>query len=267
MRKLSKWRQEIERKLITQAQLARRVRDLARQIERDFAGRDLVVVSLLNGTVMFLADLLRHLPLPMRLDFIGVSSYREGAQSRELIFTKELRLDVRGRDVLLVDDILDTGTTLKRVLAKLRELKPAASKSACCWKRKPGAWKGSAQTTSVSAFRTCLWSATGLILPSAIGTCHLSACCVRRFTESADMKIAVHFYSYYKDLTGSAETTETLPPGSTIADLLKQLMARFPELGAMQNSTLVAVGVDYQGRGYLLKEGDEVSLFPPVQGG
>jgi MoaD family protein len=81
------------------------------------------------------------------------------------------------------------------------------------------------------------------------------------------MKIAVHFYSYYKDLTGSAETTETLPPGSTIADLLKQLMARFPELGALQNSTLVAVGVDYQGRGYLLKEGDEVSLFPPVQGG
>ena len=53
-----------------------------------------------------------------------MSSYREGAQSRELIFTKELRLDVRGRDVLLVDDILDTGTTLKRVLAKLRELKP-----------------------------------------------------------------------------------------------------------------------------------------------
>ena len=82
MRKLSKWRQEIERKLITQAQLARRVRDLARQIERDFAGRDLVVVSLLNGTVMFLADLLRHLPLPMRLDFIGVSSYREGRHPR-----------------------------------------------------------------------------------------------------------------------------------------------------------------------------------------
>jgi len=81
------------------------------------------------------------------------------------------------------------------------------------------------------------------------------------------MKIAVHFYSYFKDLTGSAETIETLPPGGTIADLLNQLTARFPELGAMRNSTLVAVGVDYQGRGYVLKEGDEVSLFPPVQGG
>jgi hypoxanthine phosphoribosyltransferase len=68
--------------------------------------------------------LIRHLSLPMRLDFIGVSSYRDGTESRELIFTKELRLDVRGRDVLLVDDILDTGKTLRQVMAKLRELKP-----------------------------------------------------------------------------------------------------------------------------------------------
>ncbi|MBI3875271.1 MAG: hypoxanthine phosphoribosyltransferase [Verrucomicrobia bacterium] len=115
--------------LITQTQIAKRVRELAREIERDFAGRDLVVVSLLNGTVMFLADLIRHLNMPLRLDFMGVSSYREGTTSRELVFTKELRLDVRGRDVLLVDDILDTGKTLSCVLAKLRELKPREIKS------------------------------------------------------------------------------------------------------------------------------------------
>src|SRR5438093_210900 len=94
-----------------------------------FIRRDLVVVSLLNGTVMFLADLIRHLSLPLRLDFIGVSSYREGAESRELIFTKELRLEVRGRDVLLVDDILDTGRTLRRVLGRLRQLKPRRIKT------------------------------------------------------------------------------------------------------------------------------------------
>jgi hypoxanthine phosphoribosyltransferase len=110
--------------IITRQQLARRVRELARQVERDFAGRDLVVVSLLSGTVMFLADLLRHLSLPLRLDFMGVSSYRDGTQSRELVFTKELRLDVRGRDVLLVDDILDTGRTLHLVVRKLRQLRP-----------------------------------------------------------------------------------------------------------------------------------------------
>jgi hypoxanthine phosphoribosyltransferase len=60
----------------------------------------------------------------MRLDFMGVSSYSAGTESGELVFTKELRLDVRGRDVLLVDDILDTGNTLTRVLAKMELLKP-----------------------------------------------------------------------------------------------------------------------------------------------
>jgi hypoxanthine phosphoribosyltransferase len=78
---------------------------------------------------MFLADLIRHLSLPMRLDFIGVSSYGAGTESGNLVFTKELRLDVRGRDVLLVDDILDTGKTMKRVLGKLRQLKPRRIKT------------------------------------------------------------------------------------------------------------------------------------------
>lgn len=110
--------------LISREQLARRVRALARQVEKDFAGRDLVIVALLNGTVVFLADLLRSLSLPLRLDFIGVSSYGAGTESAELVFTKELRLDVSGRDVLVVDDILDTGRTLMQVMAKLRKLRP-----------------------------------------------------------------------------------------------------------------------------------------------
>lgn len=123
------WRGEVERILITDAQLARRVRRLSAEIERDFRGRELVVVSLLSGTVMFLADLIRNLSLPLRLDFMGVSSYGSGTTSGELVFTKELRLDVRGRDVLLVDDILDTGRTMKRVLTKLRALKPRRIKT------------------------------------------------------------------------------------------------------------------------------------------
>ena len=110
--------------LIPEARLARRVRQLARAIEKDFAGRDLVVVALLNGTVICLADLIRQLRLPLRLDFIGVSSYGAGTSSGELVFTKELRIDVRGHDVLLVDDILDTGRTLRAVCARLRRLRP-----------------------------------------------------------------------------------------------------------------------------------------------
>jgi hypoxanthine phosphoribosyltransferase len=120
----ARWRKEVARVLITQRQIAARVRQLARQIERDFKGRELVVVSLLTGPVLFLADLIRHLSLPLRLDFIGVSSYRDGTAPGGLVFTKELRLEVRGRDVLLVDDILDSGRTLACVLARLKPLQP-----------------------------------------------------------------------------------------------------------------------------------------------
>ncbi|HTI99321.1 MAG TPA: hypoxanthine phosphoribosyltransferase [Dongiaceae bacterium] len=124
-----RWRPDVERVLITEAQIARRVKMLARKIERDFQGRELVIVALLNGTTVFLADLIRQLALPLRLDFIGVSSYGAGTESGALVFTKELRLEVRGRDVLLVDDILDTGKTLRLVREKLRPLKPRRIKT------------------------------------------------------------------------------------------------------------------------------------------
>jgi len=125
----ARWHDEVERILITDRQIARRVRAMSCDIERDFARREMVVVSLLNGTVTFLGDLIRNLSLPLRLDFIGVSSYGAGTESGDLVYTKELRLDVRGRDVLLVDDILDTGKTLYRVLAKMRALKPRRIKT------------------------------------------------------------------------------------------------------------------------------------------
>jgi len=81
------------------------------------------------------------------------------------------------------------------------------------------------------------------------------------------MHITVCFYSYFKDLTGCGQATEEMPAGSTLEDLVRTLRVRFPKLEAMQKSMLVAVGVDYEDRKYPLKDGDEVSLFPPVQGG
>lgn len=81
------------------------------------------------------------------------------------------------------------------------------------------------------------------------------------------VQVSVSFYSYFKELTGCAQAREVLPPGSTLGDLLEQLGQRFPKLAGMQKSTLMAVGVDYQDRSYELKDGDQVSLFPPVQGG
>lgn len=81
------------------------------------------------------------------------------------------------------------------------------------------------------------------------------------------MNVHVSFYSYFKDLAGTARLTEIVPDGITIGDLYQRLIARFPKLAGTQKSTLIAVGVDYQDRDHVLKEGDEVSLFPSVQGG
>lgn len=81
------------------------------------------------------------------------------------------------------------------------------------------------------------------------------------------MTVRVCFYSYFKELAGCATTTETLPEGATLGELFGRLSLRFPRLAAMQKSVLMAVGVDYQQRHYVLQEGDQVSFFPPVQGG
>ena len=81
------------------------------------------------------------------------------------------------------------------------------------------------------------------------------------------MRVNVRFYSYFKELTGCERTMEKLPDGSTLEELYRRMSARFPKLAAMRKSTLIAVGVDYQNGNYILKDGDEVSLFPPVQGG
>ncbi|MBI3875272.1 MAG: MoaD/ThiS family protein [Verrucomicrobia bacterium] len=81
------------------------------------------------------------------------------------------------------------------------------------------------------------------------------------------MRVSVHFYSYFTDLTGCAQAGEELPAGATLGDLMRRMHTRFPKLAVMDRSTLIAVGVEYQGRDFVLKDGDEVSLFPPVQGG
>ena len=81
------------------------------------------------------------------------------------------------------------------------------------------------------------------------------------------MIVRIQFFSWFKDLTGCGDTTETVPAGCTVGELHERILARFPKLAPARNSTLIAVGVEYQPRDHVLQEGDELSLFPPVQGG
>ena len=110
-------RYEID-ELISAKVIAARVEALAREISTHFSGTDkLVVVGLLRGSFVFIADLVRELDLPVEVDFLEVSSYGNSTESsREVRVLKDLRGEIEGRDVLLVEDIIDTGYTLKHVL-------------------------------------------------------------------------------------------------------------------------------------------------------
>lgn len=81
------------------------------------------------------------------------------------------------------------------------------------------------------------------------------------------MTVRIQFFSWFKDLAGCDQTTEAVEDGCTLGELHQQVMSRFPRLQGTAKSTLFAVGVEYQRGDYILKPGDEVSLFPPVQGG
>lgn len=132
---------EIEQVLISAPRIRRRVTEMAQVIAEDYHGKRLVIVALLNGTILFLADLVRHFEFPLSLDLIGVSSYRGGTASGELEFTKRLKLDLRGQHVLIVDDILDTGKTLRAVSEELSKQSPASLKT-CVLLDKPDGRKG-----------------------------------------------------------------------------------------------------------------------------
>lgn len=115
--------------LYSREEIARRVRELAAAISADYAGKDLVLVGILRGAFVFLADLIRHLTIPVVVDFIGAASYGSRAEtSGEVTITKDLQLPITGRDVLLVEDIEDTGITLQAIWNVLEDQGPRSIK-------------------------------------------------------------------------------------------------------------------------------------------
>lgn len=113
--------------LISAKAIAARVEALAREITTFYSGTDkLVVVGLLRGSFIFIADLVREIDLPVEVDFLEASSYGDGTQSsREVRILKDLRREIAGRDVLVVEDIVDTGFTLSHVVRLLKSREPA----------------------------------------------------------------------------------------------------------------------------------------------
>jgi hypoxanthine phosphoribosyltransferase len=109
--------------------IQKRVKELADQISGDYTGRELIVIGILKGAFIFMADLVRAMSIPCRIDFVRVVSYGAGSESSgKAVMTKDIETSINGRDILIVEDIIDTGLTLKYLVEWLKERNPHSLK-------------------------------------------------------------------------------------------------------------------------------------------
>ena len=128
---------DIEQILINEEDLGKRVQELGKQIAADYADKELLMVCILRGAAVFYADLARAIDLPLHMNFMAVSSYANAAESSGAVrIYYDLNEDIKGRDVLIVEDIIDTGLTLKYLCENLAARRPASLKT-CCLLDKP----------------------------------------------------------------------------------------------------------------------------------
>jgi hypoxanthine phosphoribosyltransferase len=119
--------EDIEDVLISEEEIQRKTAELGAQISRDYAGKDLLLVGVLKGAFVFMSDLARHISLPMEFDFMAVSSYGAATQTSGVVrILKDLDHEIAGRNVLIVEDIVDSGLTLSYLMKNLRTRKPAS---------------------------------------------------------------------------------------------------------------------------------------------
>ena len=131
--------QDLEKVLFTSDQIQARIDEIARQIDEDYAGREVLLVGVLNGAVMVMSDLQRAMRSHVEMDWMAVSSYGAGTQSSGVVrILKDLNVDLDGRDVIVVEDIIDTGLTLAYLIQNLNSRKPASLKIMTMF-RKPDA--------------------------------------------------------------------------------------------------------------------------------
>ena len=129
--------ERISEVLIGEEALKQKIREMAKQIEKDYQGKDLVAVGILKGALLFLADLVKKVDLPLTYDFMDVSSYGASTESTgEVRILKDLSMKIEGKDVLIVEDIIDTGYTLAFLLETLKARKPASVRICCLLDKK-----------------------------------------------------------------------------------------------------------------------------------
>ena len=123
--------EDVEKILISEEELRNRVAELGRQITEDYKGKEILVIGVLRGAFVFMADLARNIDLPMAVDFMCVSSYGSGTETTGYVkIIKDLDEDIEGKHIIIAEDILDSGVTLCNLMELLRKRKPASLKIA-----------------------------------------------------------------------------------------------------------------------------------------
>jgi hypoxanthine phosphoribosyltransferase len=115
--------------LFTRETIQKRVRELANQISEDYAGKELILIGVLKGAFIFMADLIREISIPCRVDFARLASYGTGSESSgKVVMTKDIETSIKGKEILIVEDILDTGLTMQYFVEWLKERNPQSLK-------------------------------------------------------------------------------------------------------------------------------------------
>ena len=128
---------EIKSVLVTEQEIKSKVKELGRQISRDYSGKDLLLVGILKGAAVFLADIMRAVTIPVSIDFMAVSSYGAGVQtSGEVRVVKDLDYPIRDKHILIIEDILDSGYTLRYIMSLMSTANPASA-AVCALLDKP----------------------------------------------------------------------------------------------------------------------------------
>jgi hypoxanthine phosphoribosyltransferase len=115
--------------LYSRAEIQKKVKEIASRISHDYAGRELIIIGILKGAFIFMADLIRELSIPCMIDFVRAASYGAGQEtSGKVVMTKDIETSIKGKDILIVEDIVDTGLTLAYLVGWLKERNPRSLK-------------------------------------------------------------------------------------------------------------------------------------------
>lgn len=185
---------DIDRILVSEDALKAKVNELGTQISRDYAGKDLLLVSILKGSVVFMADLMRAVQIPCAIDFMVVSSYGgANTSSTGLVkIIKDLDADLTGRDVLIVEDILDTGITLSKLVPVLKMRNPGSVKI-CTILSKPSRRMADIEPDYCGLkCRMSSWSAMVWTTTKSTATCPMWVFLSRKYIPANDKMPGVH---------------------------------------------------------------------------